>query len=389
VVSPALTPVGSGKIKKNPSIKSGTFNNQLALNKSQVVIKNATQGGSARMPSSQFQMNGRGGPRKEDIAKRLKKKSPWFESINRPKENADVKIPDSCGIQTGTQQIVITYSQTVNAGGVAGCRILTPYPNSIPDSGALVGTQMQFVTTVGTASNLAWGATGAGVAGGFNLLDGTQVLRDYAQGVRVVSASVTVRSESSTLNNEGEYVAYSVGFGVSPTAGTVSNLLNLYNSARAPINGQKPLKALWYPLAQRDPVVGTMSYVDFVDPKATTFYSSTNPTGIPQYDIGAVVSGGSVGSTILFEVCVNYEFIPEFKVLDIISVQPSREDPQEESLVLSWMEETPKATVISDKEFAAPPLPSKVDENPTGFGMFADVVSEILPYAASFLPLLL
>jgi hypothetical protein len=95
------------------------------------------------------------------------------------------------------------------------------------------------------------------------------------------------------------------------------------------------------------------------------------------------------GSIVKFKVCLNYEFVPRFSIMDLIGAQPSPEDLQEEELVINWTADLPKSGSVSIKEATKAPTISVVEDNGSGFGMFFDVIQELAPYALKALPMLL
>jgi len=84
---------------------------------------------------------------------------------------------------------------------------------------------------------------------------------------------------------------------------------------------------------------------------------------------------------------VNYEFLPLYNTLNILSVAPSPVDVEEEALVGKWVETMPVAATVSDKQMSSSPgavSPQHGDE-PTGLGMIANVIGEVLPFISMLL----
>jgi hypothetical protein len=325
----------------------------------------------------------------DKIQERLKKKSPWFDSLTNPTGGATVKIPDAIGVATGTYQFFQEVSVAVNANGLAGLRVLTPYLNSIVDTGGGVGSNYQTTTTASAITpDLAWGYPGAATGGGFAGFAGNQTLAPNIRGLRIVSGSVCGYSETTSLTDKGEITGFSVPFG-SNTAADYNSVLASYGASSVAVNQRKPMQSLWYPVSVRNQTSGTIDYRDFISPEVTTFYSSSNPTGIPIWTFGVIGIGLEPASVLKFKICINYEFIPKQNIMDIISADASPTDLQEEELVIDWVSDLPKSGTISAKRASEAPTISSVEENGSGFGMFFDVLEELVPYAAKAAPMLL
>lgn len=300
---------------------------------------------------------------------------------------ADCKIPDATGEETGTVQILTRdVCQTSASGTTVGLQILCPYIN-LGATGNVSGINYQKTLAASTLLALQWGngnAT-AGYGAGFEF-PGAADIRAITNAHRIVSACLIVEHEASALNNQGEMTLFCIPFGDSVGTGAYSVYQNLYSSITIPLNVNKPGIIRWFPLQREiaDSTYGTpFSYKDFA---CTTdeVLSIGNP---PTWTLGFLTSGVANGVTFKCTMCVNYEFIPLTNTLNILSASPSPVDEEEEGLVVGWVESAPAARILS--EGAANSSPSSVSpqhgDEPTGFGMLANVVKEILPFAAMLL----
>ena len=88
-----------------------------------------------------------------------------------PIRGGGVKIPDPVGTDTGTYQHVENVSVGVNANGIAGLRIITPYINNYHYGGDdNDGSNYQITSDTSTLSNLKWGVTPTPGSGAYPLL---------------------------------------------------------------------------------------------------------------------------------------------------------------------------------------------------------------------------
>jgi len=315
---------------------------------------------------------------KDQIQKRLQKKSPWFQSIVDPIHGADCKIPDETGVETGTMQAVHRFAQTAQTSGIVGICVSDPYPAVV---NATVNKNAFYIDAVNsTSNNLIWSATGIE-------FESTQPLIDFAEATRIVSAAVYVQTEASLSGNQGIYTTFAAGFpeGSSyedfPRDGdTLEYIQNHYKSAIIPLNNNKPAMVRWYPLAREE--------FDF-----KSFISTDRVTGdYPPKWVLMIVGTGLAPSTVHeFTVVINYEFIPNANAINILDATPSPKDATEVDLVETWVQDLDIGTMTSTKTVSSSPSavnPSHEDDQ-TGFGMFSNVLTELLPYAAEAAMLLL
>lgn len=307
----------------------------------------------------------------DKIHDNLKQKSKWYSSIIDPARGGGVKIPDDVAVQTGTLQLNLETAMTVNPQGLTGFRTATLYPNSAP-GGDSNGSNYDFLTTGSGIETITWTNSNAG-------FPTTAALKAYSHAVRIVSAGLYVQSEVSLSNATGEMMmgAYMMGMESSPE---IDEYRNNYGAAIMPLNMTEPMVAIWTPISR-----GTQTYNSFYDPNLTTI----GPTGIPHWMLYCIVQGAVPGSVFRVRLIVNYEFVPFQNAIDIISANPSPIDQTEVDLVESWVSETPMTRQISDKEISESPGAQVLDEKgpqdggETGFGMFFDVITELLPLALS------
>lgn len=330
---------------------------------------------------------------KNQIQSRLKKKSPWFDSLMEPITGADVKIPDPVGIETGTFMGVQEVALIVNPQGVAGLKVITPFPNSA-SGGVSIGQNYQVVDTTGTAASLLWG--NGTLPTGTLEFSFSDLIRPYAQGIRVVSAALYAYSETSNFTNQGEFVAWQLPWKRSSEIQGYNAYTTFYGSSIGPladIQKDRAIKTLYYPinLARSGNNGSTQEmgfdYDTFVDPLLDHLIDDNR--SCPSWEYGLAFSGCEPGTPIHVRIVCNYEYIPLLNVASIITTSPSPKDETEHNLVMNWMEESPKASMINITKATQSPTPSKVEEEPSGFGMLTNVVSEILPFIPSLVGLLL
>lgn len=320
------------------------------------------------------------------IHSRLKKKSPWFQSISDPLHGADCKIPDETGVETGTCQLVERISMTTNAQGFCGMRVFSPYANDYNPSGnTQVGVNWQDCTADGP-TDVSWGTingatrlTGPGWA-----FEGIDDLKAITAQHRIVSAEIIVESEVSLAENKGEMVLFNVPF-ANLDAPLYTSYLNHYKSAVVPINMNKPAIVRWYPESRMD-----WSFKSFIQTDGTTPSDSCSlNTDFPYWQLGVLVNGADLDVSFRVQIVVNYEFIPRYNTLNVVDASPSPQDVTEVDLVESWTQDLPVAGIISPKQ--ATSSPSSVspahgeNDEGTGFGMFFNVIKELAPLAMAML----
>jgi len=325
----------------------------------------------------------------EVIQSRLKKKSPWYDSIMKPINGGGVKIPDPVGTNTGTYQHVQNVSVQVNSQGVSGLRVVAPYINSYNQGGNPNGSNYQITGSTSSSAALNWGS-GATTGGMISFSTIPALMKANALSHRVVSASVTAQAETSTLNDAGEMVAFITPFRCKPSTGNTANYNAAWDSSILPINAHKPIISRHYPISSDwNPFDGnaivdvdgeevTASYQDFMDPNMG---AQEEDDGVIPWEFGVVCSGmtPSIG-TVRFQIVVNYEFVPLTSTA-MVTQSPSPIDPFEENFVLTRVASEPMTGVISQKQASSAPSDTSVPVEETGFEMFADVIKQIVPLA--------
>lgn len=329
--------------------------------------------------------------RRNQIHDRLKRKSPWYDSIMSPITGGGVRIPDPVGTETGTYQHIENISVRVNGNGVSGLRVVSPYINdySNPDlANDLEGLNYQATVNASNANNLLWG---------WQNTDSTQVGRSFAviasvmkanaRSHRVVSACVIAQAETSSLNDAGEMCAFVTPFAAENASTPYDLFQKKAGSSLLPINVHKPMIARWFPVqSQYAPFNGVetiatnepynVSYQDFLVPDPA---HTSQDSGIVPFEFGIVCSGLSPNvGTVRYQIIVNYEFIPLTDTSMITTVE-SPVDPMETELVETWVADAPITEVVSQQQASAAPHDSMVPEEPSGFGMVFNVFKELLP----------
>lgn len=322
----------------------------------------------------------------DNVAKRLKTKAPWYQALNDPKHGEGCKIPDAVGTETATVQIVTEVPVTVNAGGVSGCRVRFPFPNST--GGGLNAYNYQVTDPTATAAAIIWsdGVLPANNPPG-KVFQQNAVMVTNSIGSRIVSASVTAIPEISSLSNSGEMCAY-----VFPWSGverrfasplTYASYTTLQDSSTLPVNQMKPLAARWYPVSMGDAEAGGLDYHDFIVPGAIP-PQAQGVAVTPEWQFGVICSGmtASVG-TVKFEIVINFEYLVLLNIMDLVDVGPSRVDEFEEQFTLKCISEEPVTGVVPLSHIGAAPSPVIDVPDPTGFGFLANIIKEVAPLAIS------
>lgn len=306
------------------------------------------------------------------IEKRLKNKSPWYQSITDPLHGADCKIPDETGVETGTLQLVQTGLVQANAQGLAGISVHCPYPNSAGAAGAATN-----YATLNAAATLASMTYNNGLP-----FDTQSALASYAKCVRVVSACCIMVPESALANNAGELLGFSEPFtSYAPT--TYDEYSNNYKTAIVPINNNRPVCTRWYPAT-----VQHMDFKQFFIP--TNAFLGVEDNRTPNWTFGVLAYGPPAifsGVNLRWRIIVNYEFIPQYNAINILDARPSPTDAQETDLVENWVQSMEPSSMAVTKQVTSPPSsvsPSHDDEE-TGFGMAFHVLGELLPFALALL----
>lgn len=334
-------------------------------------IPSAPYSGGLKMPH---------GGSQTQIHDRLKKKSPWYTSIKDPLHGADCKIPDETGVETGTLQIVQRFTTTANAEGVAGAKLITPYVNSVA-LGDPNGSNIQIITPGSNAIAMEWGDL-AGNPGKATAFDGVADIKAISKQHRIVSCCLIAQSEAALATNSGEICGWVTDF-ADTAAPLYDTYLNLYKTAVLPVNSNSALTVRWFPVTRQD-----WSFKSFLDTDRKTFDTDdSDDEAIPTWNLGVCCKGMTPGTVVRITAVVNYEFIPTYNTLNVLDVSPSPNDVTEVDLVESWVQEMPISAPISQKTAASSPatVAPQHGEEPTGFGMFADVVMEIIPFALALL----
>lgn len=223
---------------------------------------------------------------REALQNRLKKKSPWYDSIMNPIKGGGVKIPDPIGTETGTYQHVQNVSVGANSNGIAGLRVICPYVNSFhtddfPDGTPSEGSNYQVTNVTATVDNLAWGdfliPTNPHIAFPFDTVPA--LMKANARTHRVVSACVVAQNEASAVGDAGETTMFVTPMGCNPRNVSYKVYQSQYDSIILPNNVHSPAVARWYPCQGTsyiydDGTVDTSdagilaSYQDFRDPNS-------------------------------------------------------------------------------------------------------------------------
>ena len=305
----------------------------------------------------------------DQIQENLKRNSPWYQSIIDPLHGGDAKIPDDVGDETGTLQLVQRTAVTVPpvAAACSGMRTNTLYS-------CQTGLASQgYVDTTGASTDtvIAWNANGIAY-------DTSPSLQSFAQGHRVVSAEMIVQPECSLVDCAGEMV-----FFVSPM--NIRNFLtyeeyaNEYGSTLVALNSLQPISVRWFPYSFQD-----TTFNAFYNPKAPAV-AGANPNAVPFWSLGFLTKGVPAGVTFRVTIVINYEFLPLQNAINILDAAPSPSDATEMDLVENWVSEEPVAHPVSQETIMTPPSAVEPSQDGAdgvdGFGMFLDVLTELVPIA--------
>jgi hypothetical protein len=335
----------------------------------------------------------------ETIQSRLKKKSPWFQSLMSPVDNAGVKIPDPIGTETAVYQHLENVNVRVNENGMAGLRIMCPYINSVVSPGAADGINYQITADDSTETAIIWSGLAGTPDGAVSFRLVPALMKANARSHRIVSAAIVAQTEIATLSDSGEGCAFVTPLGCNIATPLPYSLYQFqYDSTIAPVNIHKPLIARWYPLqgeanpvapSQAYDVYENVSYQDFINPDDNQF---AGEAGVIPWEFGVIFNGLATSSpgVVRFQICINYEFIP-LAMSAMVVTSPSPTDEVEENLVNNWVSEAHVTEVISPKAASVAQSASSVsdDHEPSGLGMLFNVIEEVLPMAMKAIPMLL
>lgn len=353
-----------------------------------------TGNGSQKLPSGTLSKGLRApkNHKSDQIHSRLKNKSPWYSSITDPLRGADAKIPDEVGVDTGTLQLVQKLLIHSNAQGCAGFKTQSLYVNSVPNAqtsaGLQNGSNWQELNPVSGEINIDWGAyvEGTFTHAAANSFTSIQELKPITAMHRIVSAGLYVQPEPSLATNQGELTMF-----VSPfdalTSPVYDTYMNHYKSSTQPINANKAGKALWFPI-DRD----TQSFKMFFRTDGNDWLEDDiDPEGAPFWQLGFMASGLDPTITVAFRVTVvvNYEFVPINNTLNVIDSSPSPTDAVETDLVENWVQDMDVTGAVSQRQVSVSPATVEPqhgeNDEGTGFGMFFNVLTELMPVALALL----
>jgi len=312
--------------------------------------------------------------KREKIHGNLKGKSPWYAACRDPAQGAGIKIPDDVAVETGTMQCVVETSFTANGSGFGGLRTISLLPNTAGGAGEnyqemdpLSGpTSVMWLTASDFPTNASLGS--------------------FSAGVRVASAAIYVQPEVSLGSAQGEMILGWDAYRYS-VATTLDDYRNGYGTSIMPINVSKPMVSRWTPIS-----IKKKTYTAFTPPNLPSL--GIYEGACPQWSLFAIVNGGQANATFRVRIVVNYEFLPAYNAIDILSANPSPCDVTDVELTETWLAEENAVGTISDAEMAKAPGAGVEEQHPqdggdTGFGMFAEILAEVMPYALEGLTLLL
>lgn len=387
-VQPKASPKAAAPAKQAPkkpqAVKPPAKRNVLAA-KAPSAPRKMTQVASTRktqsrvpvgQPTQPLRMAKKGGKQTPEdmIHSRLKKKSPWYQSLLNPLHGADVKIPDAVGVETGTLQCVQRVSVQVNGHGIAGCETTCLHPNLM--GGGPAAQNFRTTTADAEQASITWEELPLP-------FDTQDALQSFSRGVRVVSAAVYAQSEASLATNQGLITSYVAPYPPALAEVGLTYFQNLYKTSMTPTNSNDPAVSRFYPIKQN----GAEYDMFYVPTNVVGPGYDTDGPETPFWEMGHIISGAEVGTIWLFTIVVNYEFMPFENAINILDASPSPNDAQEVDLVENWVQDMPPTTMTSNRIVATPPMSSETPEpgEGTGFGMFFEVISELAPLALALL----
>jgi hypothetical protein len=300
------------------------------------------------------------------LNKRLKSKSTWYQSIVNPAQGGGAKLPDDVGLETGTLQMVLESSMVTNTANFAGFRTTTLYPNKI----STVGENYHTIDAASTPTTIAWGPT--------QPFPTNASLAQFSVGVRIVSAVMYAQPETSLADAAGEIVAGFIPWGIT-TSPLLDDYRIRYGASIIPLNNNRAVKTIWTPVS-RD----LDTYASFFDPLHSGY--GYGPGDCPYWCFYAFVDGATrPGLSVRIKIIVNYEFIPHYNSIDIISANPSPVDEVEQGMVEGWVSQLSATGLATMKEITDNPGTSAVDkaeesQTNSGFGMAFEFIKESIPF---------
>jgi len=307
-------------------------------------------------------------------------------------QGADAKIPDETGVETGTIQVVQKILLAATAGRqTGGIRIISPWVNKCVDGFGTDGLNYQVVDPASTVTTIVWGGInpvgGAFAAGKGHGFDGAGEISISAASHRVVSAALYVQPEGSLANNSGEFTLFSFPYPDDSSNGSpqYNDYMNSYKASTIALNTNQAGVVRWYPFNR-----GLRDFKSFIDTDLLTLdEAGIEPAEcVPNWEMGVVLN---CDPDVSFRctMVVNYEFIPQFNTLNILSVSPSPCDATETDMVERWTQDMPVASpapqrVVAASPSAVTPQHGETDEG-TGFGMFFNVIKELAPLVLALL----
>lgn len=303
------------------------------------------------------------------IQHNLKLQSSWYQAIRCPKQAAGIRMPDESGMPTGTLQMVKHISFSAGANLIAGVRTVCLLPNDA-GSGSAHNYELATQATNPAANKFDWDTTLEFPSNG--------TLQGFSEGVRVVSASLSVQSLASISSSSG---AIYMGFRPYEASAVkadkdINDYIENFGTCMVPLNTMTPTSVVWIPVN-----VEQEDYAAFYPPNFPSTGDDDNQC--PRWELWCLADCPQ-STEFVCELVVNYEFIPRFNALDILSAVASPVDLEEETAVIDWVAEEPNAGAISQSEMSAAPSAEVVEELPqdggdTGFGFFYDVLEELVP----------
>jgi hypothetical protein len=254
--------------------------------------------------------------------------SDYYKTLDQPFKINGVKIPDESTYPSSTFTISYKFTQTAIAAGAPATGNFLGFMIDGYQGGGML---RQANTYTGVATG--WGTFGAGADPTRGPLPNWADVISVYQEVRVVSAGMSVKPSMSSLSDQGTMYAVSIpakarDFSADTIYQTNASYGKGYTSVSCPVKDG-----------------GACICYRPTDPR-NFIYSDPNkvlPSGDIEYLGGVVfaVFGCASGATFDFRIDVNYEGIPRYNTINLVSPTPSDRDGVEMDSAINAINKKP------------------------------------------------
>lgn len=257
----------------------------------------------------------------------LDNNSRYWASLRDPFRVVGAKIPDVGAQPSITFSSTYRWTQTVDANGVVGARV-------IPSSFGAISYIASYTSTSATTWNFTnVTADPSGVLANDNMF----------VGARIVSCGLAVEYAGTSLDNKGLFTGAFQPSTDSTGLTSVTAMANYNGAIQIPVNKSRGIMAVYKPT--------DYDSFNYIKP-------STSAAGAAERDgtLNVVGTGMTPNAQVVFVIKTNYEAIPTTSTFSLIQPSSSKHDPIELSLVMNSIEEEP--AVMPDYSPAAGDLAS-------------------------------